>query len=215
MNIKIRIYNQIREEIIYGKLMPGERLPESQLSKTFKCSRAPVREAINQLEREGFASRLHNQRVVVTKSSPEEIIDYYLLLEVLESKAVEWAANRLTPQDIDQLEEINNFMKKISADDKKYIEKWYPLNTAFHRFFREKCGNEKMDWLVEEIRLRITRFRYLSFMVTTFNEYTRDHEIIIDALRQKNAELAKKAMKNHITRAKNVLIDYFHYMPEA
>ena len=50
MNIKTTIYKQIRDEIIYGKLMPGERLPETKLSKTLGCSRAPVREAINQLD---------------------------------------------------------------------------------------------------------------------------------------------------------------------
>ena len=215
MNIKDRIYKQIRDEIIYGKLMPGERLPEVKLSQALGCSRAPLREAFNQLEKEGFVSRRQNQGVVVNKSSPEEIIDYYSLLEVLESQAVEWATDRLTPEDIDRLRELNDSMKKVSSHDKKYIEKWVSLNLAFHRFFSEKCGNEKMIWLVEEIRLRITRFRYLSFMITTFNEYTRDHEAIIAALEQRDAAKARAAMQNHISRAKKVLLNHFFYMPEA
>ena len=215
MNIKERIYKQIRDEIIYGKLMPGERLPEIKLSKALGCSRAPVREAFNQLEKEGFVNRKQNQGVVVNKSSPEEIIDYYSLLEVLESQAVEWATDRLTSEDLTLLRELNDSMKKVSTDDKKYIEKWVSLNLAFHRLFSEKCGNEKMIWLVEEIRLRITRFRYLSFMVTTFNDYIRDHETIIKALRQRDAVKARAAMKNHISRAKKVLLKHFFYMPEA
>jgi len=215
MNIKTRIYKQIRDEIIYGKLMPGERLPETKLSKTLCCSRAPVREAINQLESEGFVFRKPNRRVVVNKSSPEEIIDYYSLLEVLEGQAVRWAANHLTSQDIDKLEDMNNSMKKISTNDKTYIQKWASLNVAFHRFFSEKCGNEKMVWLVDEIRLRITRYRYLSFMITTFNDYIKDHEAIIEALRQRDAVKAKAAMKRHISRAKKVLLNHFFYMPEA
>jgi len=215
MNIKTRIYKQIRDEIIYGKLMPGERLPETKLSKTLGCSRAPVREAINQLESEGFVFRKPNRRVVVNKSSPEEIIDYYSLLEVLEGQAVGWAANHLTSQDIDKLEDMNNSMKKISTNDKTYIQKWASLNVAFHRFFSEKCGNEKMVWLVDEIRLRITRYRYLSFMITTFNDYIKDHEAIIEALRQRDAVKAKAAMKRHISRAKKVLLNHFVYMPEA
>ena len=215
MNIKERIYKQIRDEIIYGKLMPGEHLPEIKLSKALGCSRAPVREAFHQLEKEGFVFRKQNQGVVVNKSSPEEIIDYYSLLEVLESQAVEWATDRLTSKDLLRLGKLNDSMKKVSADDKKYIEKWVSLNLAFHRFFSEKCGNEKMIWLVEEIRLRITRFRYLSFMVTTFNEYIRDHEAIIEALRERDAVKARATMKNHISRAKEVLLKHFFYMPEA
>ena len=215
MNIKTRIYKQIRDEIIYGKLMPGERLPETKLSKTLGCSRAPVREAINQLENEGFVFRKPNRGVVVNKSSPEEIIDYYSVLEVLESQAVEWAVNHLTSQDINKLEDMNNSMKKISTNDKTYIQKWVSLNVAFHRSFSEKCGNEKMVWLVDEIRLRITRYRYLSFMITSFNDYIRDHEAIIEALRQQDAAKAKAAMKSHISRAKKVLLNHFFYMPEA
>ena len=215
MNIKDRIYKQIRNEIIYGKLMPGERLPEIKLSKALGCSRAPLREAFNQLEKEGFVYRKQNQGVAVNKSSPEEIIDYYSLLEILESQAVEWATNRLTSADLARLDELNKSMKKVSTKDKKYIEKWVSLNLAFHRFFSEKCGNEKMIWLVEEIRLRITRFRYLSFMVTTFNDYIRDHETIIEALRQRDAVKARAAMQNHISRAKKVLLNHFFYMPEA
>ena len=215
MNLKDRIYKQIRNEIIYGKLMPGERLPEIKLSKAMGCSRAPLREAFNQLEKEGFVYRKQNQGVVVSKSSPEEIIDYYSLLEVLESQAVEWATSRLTSTDLKHLAKLNDSMKKVSMDDKKYIEKWASLNLAFHRFFSEKCGNEKMIWLVEEIRLRITRFRYLSFMLTTFNDYIRDHEAIIEALRRGDATEARAAMKNHISRAKEVLLKHFFYMPEA
>ena len=215
MNIRDRIYKQIRNDIIYGKLMPGERLPEIKLSKALGCSRAPLREAFNQLEKEGFVYSKQNQGVVVNKSSPEEIIDYYSLLEVLESQAVEWATERLTAGDLARLSELNDSMKKVSANDKKYIEKWVSLNLAFHGFFSEKCGNEKMIWLVQEIRLRITRFRYLSFMVTTFNDYLRDHESIIEALRQRDADKARAAMKNHISRAKKVLLKHFFYMPEA
>lgn len=215
MNLKDKIYKQIRNEIIYGKLMPGERLPEIKLSKALGCSRAPLREAFNQLEKEGFVYRKQNQGVVVSKSSPEEIIDYYSLLEVLESQAVEWATSRLTAVDLAHLAELNDSMKKVSMNDKKYIEKWVSLNLAFHRFFSEKCGNEKMIWLVEEIRLRITRFRYLSFMLTTFNDYIRDHEAIIEALRQRNATEARGAMQSHISRAKKVLLNHFFYMPEA
>ena len=215
MNIKDRIYKQIRNEIIYGKLMPGERLPEVKLSEALGCSRAPLREAFNQLEKEGFVYRVQNQGVVVNKSSPEEIIDYYSLLEVLERQAVEWATNRLTSGDINRLNDLNDSMKKVSTKDKKYIEKWVSLNLAFHRFFSEKCGNAKMIWLVEEIRLRITRFRYLSFMLTTFNDYIHDHEIIIEAVRQRDAVKARAAMENHIARAKKVLLKHFFYMPEA
>jgi DNA-binding GntR family transcriptional regulator len=215
MVIKDKIYKQLRNEIITGQLMPGERLPEVNLGKKFKCSRAPIREALSRLEKEGFIYHKENHGAIVAKSSAEDIIDYYSLLEVLESQAVEWATDHLTIEDIRFLENLNSSMKTVSTNDKNYIEKWLSLNLEFHRYFTEKCGNVKMAWMVEEIRLRITRFRYLSFMLTTFNDYIRDHDEIIEALKLRDGSMAKVAMSKHISRAKEVLLKYFFYMPKA
>ena len=52
-------------------------------------------------------------------------------------------------------------------------------------------------------------------MITTFNDYIKDHEAIIEALRQRDGVKAKAAMKRHISRAKKVLLNHFFYMPEA
>ena len=209
---KEKIYREMRNEIALGKLMPGERLIETQISKKFGCSRGPVREAFNRLEKEGFIDILPNQGAVVTKSSPQDIQDYYSLLEILEGKAVEWATPLLEPSDIDHLDEINNSMKNISPKDKNWVEDWVPLNIAFHRIFREKCGNEKMNWVAEQIRIRITRYRYVSFMVAVLDKYIHDHDLIIKELRRRDARKAREAMERHITRTKKVLMDFFAHM---
>jgi DNA-binding GntR family transcriptional regulator len=203
------LYRVLRKEIILGKLMPGERLTETEMAKRFSCSRSPVREALQRLEKEGFVEVLSHRGAMVTKTSPREVFDYYGLLMVLEGKAVEWAAPHLSKTDLDDLEQTTRAMKKIKIDSQNSIEDWVRLNTDFHRLFRVRCGNLKMDWLVGEIRSRITRFLYTSLMVTAFDDYVADHELIIQHLRQGNAGKARKVMEQHVARAQGVLNRFF------
>lgn len=211
--LKQRIHRQTRHDIIFGQVAPGERITENRLTEEFQCSRGPVREALIQLEREGFVILVPNQGAVVTKISPKEVQDFYTLLELLEEKAVGWAAPHLTAADIKQLTGINDQLKQISRNDKNPVERWVPLNQTFHRFFREKCSNEKMNWIVEEIRLRITRHRYTSLAVTALDDYLKDHESIIEAIRQGNPKKAGEAMKTHIDRARRILMDFMSRFP--
>jgi DNA-binding GntR family transcriptional regulator len=211
--LKERIHRQTRHEIIFGKVAPGERIIENRLTEKFQCSRGPVREALIQLEREGFVVLVPNQGAVVTKISPKEVEDFYTLLGLLEEKAVEWAAPHLTTADIKQLTDINDKLRQIYQEDKNPVETWVPLNQAFHRYFRERCRNEKMNWIVEEIRLRITRHRYTSLAVTALDDYLKDHEAIIEAIRQENPKKAGEAMRRHIHRARRVLMDLMSRFP--
>jgi DNA-binding GntR family transcriptional regulator len=83
------------------------------------------------------------------------------------------------------------------------------------KLFREKCGNAKMNWMVEEIRTRITRYRYTSLMVTAFGDYSDDHDEIIALVAGKEAQKAGVAMESHIQRAKHVLVTFLINDPPA
>jgi DNA-binding GntR family transcriptional regulator len=211
--LKFKISKELRDEIISGKIMPGEHIKETWLTEKFNCSRGPVREALNQMEKESFLRLYPNQGAIVTKMSPKDVEDFYALLEVLEEKAVEWATPLLEPEAIKQLKGLNRDMREISRQDKNCIDCWIPLNLAFHRLFRERCGNDKLNWNIEEIRMRITRYRYTSLTVTTFDEYILDHENIIESVERGDSIGAGKAMAAHILRAKGVLMDFLSRFP--
>jgi len=214
VSLKQKIYKQLRHDIVFGKILPGEHLKEARLTTTFQCSRGPVREAFNQLDSEGFLVLLQNQGAVVSKTSPEEIADFYAMLELLEAQAVKWATPRLEAADIKILEKINADIKRISCDGNGSIEPWSSANLEFHRLFRKKCGNGQIDRIIEDIRMRITRYRHMSLLVTAYDEYVLDHEKIIEAVRLGYAEEAGCLMRTHIRRAKDVLMEFLSKFPE-
>jgi DNA-binding GntR family transcriptional regulator len=214
MGIKEKICKEIRNRVVLGQLNPGERLIETELSRKFGVSRGPIREALTQLSKEGFVTLIPNKGAVVAKISAQDLKDFYSLLAVLESKAVEWAVPTLNTADIDELVAINESLKRtISGDEEERLRSWSQQNLAFHRFFWKKCGNEKLSWLVEEIRQRIFRYRYTSLMVTSFEDYLQDHGAIIETVRRKEPAKAGRAMEEHILRALRVLMEFFSHVP--
>lgn len=213
VSLKQKIYKQLRHDIVFGRILPGEHIKEACLTTAFQCSRGPVREAFNQLDSEGFLVLLQHQGAVVSKTSPAEIADFYAMLELLEAQAVQWATPRLEAADIEHLEKINTDIKRISREDNGSIEPWSSANLEFHRLFRRKCGNGQIDRIIEDIRMRITRYRHMSLLVTAYDDYLLDHEKIIDAVRRGNAEEAGCVMKTHIRRAKDVLMDFLSKFP--
>jgi DNA-binding GntR family transcriptional regulator len=213
--LKEEIYKKIRYAIDFGLFSPGEHLTETSLSKRFGCSRAPIREALSLLEREGFISLVPNHGALVNKNSPQEIEDFYRLLELLEGQAVEWATLKLNNEDIHKLTEINNALKQLSKDDSEYVEKWHVMNLAFHRVIWEKSGNQKMAWIAEEIILRITRYRYSFLIMRNAKHYEKDHELIIESIRSRNVREARKRMEKHIARGKKLLMEFYMSNPKA
>jgi DNA-binding GntR family transcriptional regulator len=213
--LKERICRELRQAIVFGSLRPKEHLKEIRLADHFGCSRGSIREALGLLEQQGFVSHVPNQGAVVSEPSAKEVEDYYDLMAMLEGRAVQWATPNLSKRDIERLKSINDSLKRSLKYSEAAVEEWIPLNIEFHRLFREKCGNAKMNWMVEEIRTRITRYRYTSLMVAAFGDYSDDHDEIIALVAGKEAQKAGVAMESHIQRAKQVLVTFLINDPPA
>lgn len=96
---------QLREAIISGRLAPGTRLSEQQIGERFGVSRTPVREAINQLEREGLLTTVARAGVYVRRLDARDVAEIYETREALEVQAVRLASRRLTRVNAARLEE--------------------------------------------------------------------------------------------------------------
>ena len=208
--VKDKVCKDLRKSILFGKLNPGERLTESNLSKKYGVSHGVIREALMLLSSEGFVTISPNKGASVTKVSTRELEDYYGLIAVLERKAVEWATPNITAPDIEKLIGINDSLKAIMvSESQKRLQNWGELNLSFHRFIWDRCGNDKLGWLVETIRQRLFRYRYTLFMITSADEYIKDHEQIIDCIKKKDPEKAGQAMEDHAHRTLSVLMRFF------
>ena len=209
------IYNLLRDDIVQGRLNPGERLVEKDLCERLGTTRGYVREALKLLGADGFVKLSPGRGATVIKISPQEVKDLYEILAVLEAKSVELAAPHLEESDIDKLIGINTALKTcISTEDRASARNtWQEGNFRFHRIFAEKAGNKELQEMLESVRWRTFDSRYVYFFEEYFDFFSNQHALLIDAVQHKAYAEARRMMEDHVQKAADVVMRSLEYVP--
>ncbi len=212
MSKRIYAYNTIRNAITYGGLRPGERLVEKRLCEMFEVGRTPLREALRQLEIEGYLEFIANKGVTITKISIGEMEDIYGILSVLEGYAAEMAIKYLNSSGIKKVQSIQNDQKKAWAA--KDYRKWLDKNAEFHEYIITASKNVFLTTIINNLRRRVYRFRLVSVTIPGFiEENIQSHEEIIKAICEKESTRAGKAMQKHVACAAKTMVDFLKELP--
>ena len=201
LSLKDRVYQNIKFQIIIGILKPGTRLPEEELSKAMNISRAPIREAFNKLEKEGFVTIIPRKGAAVSKVTAQAIEDIFEIRETLESLAVKKSIGKIS---IEKLETVGESFKKFinkTADTENCIQ-YLALDKKFHDLLSQNCGNKKLIELLANLQEQIHWLRNISLKRITFSGSVKEHLAIIEALKKNDEELIIKVLLQHLERAK-------------
>jgi len=201
LSLKDRVYQNIKFQIIIGVLKPGTRLPEEELSKAMNISRAPIREAFNRLEKEGFVTVIPRKGAAVSKVTAQAIEDLFEIRATLESLAVKKSKGKIS---MEELEEVGNGFKKFinkSTNTENCIQ-YLSLDKKFHDLLSQNCGNKKLIDLLANLQEQIHWLRNISLKRITFAGSVGEHLAIIEALQKKDEKLILKALLQHLERAK-------------
>jgi len=200
-SIRQDIYERIRDDITYGRLMPGERLTENKLSNIYSVSRSPIREALRQLESEGLISFERNKGIEVSKLSVKQMEEIYDIRSLLEGYAVRISVELLTKKDIGALANIHENL--IKAAQEKNIQEWLQNNALFHSYFRDKAGNENLCQLIIMLKRRTYHYQNMSLSYDRYFEtYIEHHAAILEACKKKDVDLAERLMRQHVQTTK-------------
>ena len=116
------IADVVRERILKGEYEIGEKIKENQIASELKVSRTPIREAFKLLENEGLIDYIPNRGCFAKGFTKQDVDDIYAVREALEELAVRWAVERITPEEINALEEQVDLMEFYSKKkDKKKV----------------------------------------------------------------------------------------------
>jgi DNA-binding GntR family transcriptional regulator len=212
MSQREEVYQKIREAVTFGILRPGERIVETKICETFKVGRTPLREALRQLQMEGFVDVLPNKGAIISTVSIRDVDEIYSIVGLLEGYATEMATKLMGPTDKRELKAIQNDLKK--AGIKKDYRKWLEKNTLFHGYFPNVNGNLHLSKVASSLRDRIFRYRFIAITIPGhIEEYIRAHDEILDAVTRKEAEQAGKLMREHVFYVKEVLVEFLKQSP--
>ena len=199
------VFENLREAIVEGKLKPGQRLMEVQLADQLGVSRTPVREAIRKLELEGLVVMLPRKGAYVADLSLKDMIDVLEIRASLEGLAASLAAQRISDEDIKKLESIvDEFKDSVSDLD---VESLLKKDVEFHECIFKATNNQKLHQIINSLWEQVYRFRftYVSDYDSTVN-IIEEHKMILDAIKNRDSELAKKYAMEHIQTAENFMI---------
>lgn len=196
-NMAEQIATALRQAIAAGKLRPGARLPEVQIAREMGTSRAPLREALIQLEREGLVIRQPNKGTFVADLTEDLVREVASLRGVLEGFAAGLAVKRLTQADFGRLETILKEMLMVArrGDFPRMVEWDY----QFHEYIVRASGHRLLyeTWVGMDQKIRV----YLSatnLMYADMKAVVQGHLPILQALRRRDPQRAGRVMAEHM-----------------
>lgn len=183
-SLKEQVYEYLREQMRSGLLLPGSVIDMEETSKKLGVSKTPLRDALLQLEMEGFVSILPRRKVIVNVLSLQDIKNMYEIIGALESEALLSALDRLQDSDIRNLDALNREMKE--AIDKDDFDLYYEKNLRFHDVFLNRGGNESLVKIVNTLKKRLYDFpRQQGFVKEWEQASIGEHGRLVELIRRK------------------------------
>lgn len=217
-SLKEQVYEYLREQMRSGDILPGSVIDMEETSKKLGVSKTPLRDALLQLEMEGFVTILPRRKVIVNVLSVQDIKNYYEIIGSLESAALLLAFDHFKESDIQYLEKLNAEMK--DAIDKDDFDLYYEKNLRFHNVYLNSSGNENLVKIVNTLKKRLYDFpRQRGFVKEWELVSIGEHGGLVNLIKQKNKKEAvnfirdvhwsfkvqEKYISKYYTRASSVI----------
>ncbi|MBQ5589323.1 MAG: GntR family transcriptional regulator [Anaerotignum sp.] len=192
------VFNTLRDAILTGKLVPGERLMENQLAEKLGVSRTPVREALRMLELENLVELVPRKGAQVLDMSEKDITNILEVRSALEGLATSLACKKMTKEDLQQLKSMEVDFEKAVADND--VEHFVDIDEDFHDLIFAATENDKLISIFRNLRIQLYRYRMAQAKnnETSMSTIVAHHRSIIRAIENHDAEEGASIAQGHI-----------------
>jgi DNA-binding GntR family transcriptional regulator len=197
--VRGRAADELRNRILTGRLRAGTRVDLDALTEEFGISRTPVREALLELSYEGLVSVAPRSGITVIGVTPEDAVDNFAVLATLAGKAAEWAATRITA---DELAELRDLAAAIDTADDVVA-----ANRRFHRAVNRAARSPRLLTFLRHA-VRMVPTNYFELFPEQEQTSRADHAALLDALERRDAAAARTIAEAHILHAGEALGDW-------
>ncbi len=207
VSIREKVYNVIRDDILNSVIPPRARMVETQLAKQINTSRTPVREALHMLEMEGLLEAIPRVGYRVKQIEWHEIEEICEIRTVNETLAARWAMNRITPKEIQALDESLAVAEAEirQGNPRSFVER----DAEFHEILVRACGSKRLLELCQLLRRHMLRYRIEAlYLPETGLGAIEQHRRIVDCLRSKDEEGVAVAIRDHLEKSKREIHRY-------
>ncbi len=200
-------FDCLQTAIVKGELVPGEKIGEVELCSRFNLTRGPLREALGRLESRGLLVRRPHAGVKVVSVSAEELMELYRIREVMEGLAARQAAERMTDAEIVDLKATLDSHEQMIEQARGQAYYQAEGDYDFHHRIATGSRNTKLArMLLGDLYYMVRMYRYrLSTSTGRPHRALGEHRRIVEAIAERDGELAEFLMKRHINAARENL----------
>ena len=199
-SLRGRVFHRLRDDILSGRYDEHEELKEMVIGEEMGVSRTPVREAFRQLELEGLIQIIPNKGAYVTGITENDVKDIYMIRSLLEGLCARWATEHITQEQMNEMEE-NVYLAEFHAQ-KGHLEQLAELDNRFHDILYEACNSKILEHQLKDFHQYVLRVRKKTLAnVNRGPKSNEEHRMIMEAIRDKNADLAQELAHQHMINA--------------
>jgi DNA-binding GntR family transcriptional regulator len=207
--LREQTYQVLRSAILSGELVAGSRLVETQIAEKLQVSRTPIREALQQLQKEQLIVIDINGNLRVISFSTDDARHLYRCRSVLEQESVLEASKHATSAHLEKIELIIQEAEKAIAQQPNQLTSYQLLHIdyQFHRAIVECSGNPWLALLLDQLfdKMALLRIQTIQQNLQVL-EIRSEHRQIYEAIAQRNVEEALIAIRDHLTCSQNRVI---------
>jgi DNA-binding GntR family transcriptional regulator len=201
-----RVVETLEEDIAFGYMHPRERLVEDELLERFGLKRHVVRQVLAELEQIGLVERKKNFGAVVKSYSVKEVVDLYIVRDILETNCARQIKFPVPAEKMEQLEVIQK--KHDTAVMESNLHVAFRMNLAFHKALFALSDNPALTELIELAAQRTHVIRSLIIVVPQILEQSRqDHHHIINALKTGDQDRLVELCRSHLLPSRDAYIE--------
>jgi DNA-binding GntR family transcriptional regulator len=197
-----RVYEQLRQLIVTGRLAPGSRLVETDIATRFQVSRTPVRGALQRLQQEGYivdSPSMRQSRPTVAPLTQEDATEVFDIVGHLEGLAGQLAAELPAAKRqalAKELTVINTEFKRLSQVQRPDHQRLFELDERFHSTYVEAAAGIRLRALHHAVKPQAERYErlYVSFLAGELMTSTKEHDLIIGAIAAGKPAAAEQAV---------------------
>ena len=201
------LFEQLSEAIVRGEFAPGQKLSEPRLAARYGVSRGSLREAIRRLEERRLVTRSPRQGVRVVAPNGRKAVELMQMREVLEGLAAREAAQHAAQEEIDELRAMLTRHRQTLEDPETLVYWQERVDSDFHFAVARLSGNGELCALLCDAYYPLLRlYRMQHRMVPgRARRALQEHERVVEAIAERDGELAELLMRRHIARARQAV----------
>lgn len=193
--LRTQVYGYLREALRTGKIKAGSFISINRMVEALNMSRTPLRDALLQLQTEGFVTFLPQRGIRINELNGEDLVDIYEMLGALDSRALLSVCDRIGSPEVSKMKRINERMLRVI--DKKEFNRYFELNRDFHNVYLDLSTNRPLLNQVNILRQRLFEFGAKGDWLEKVPRLNYDeHLIMIDLIESKRCREAADFMRD-------------------